>query len=130
MIASSLLATSIGRDVMVHRLREETYFHQSYVVIWIITVMNLSSIDLNLFLVLHVVLEERSATGAARRLNVTQSAVSNALARLRHLYGDPLVVRSGRGLVPTPLAERLAPIIDAAVVQLRAAIAVDSRFDA
>jgi hypothetical protein len=68
--------------------------------------VNLSAIDLNLLLVLHTVLEEGSATGAARKLSVTQSAVSNSLARLRSLLGDPLVVRSGRGIVPTPAAPR------------------------
>jgi DNA-binding transcriptional LysR family regulator len=75
----------------------------------IIMAVNLSSIDLNLFLVLHAVLEERSATRAAARLNVTQSAVSNALARLRRLLDDPLVVRHGRGVVPTPRAESQIP---------------------
>src|SRR5215472_15570830 len=72
------------------------------------TGMNLSKLDLNLFVVLHVVLEERSATLAAKRLHVTQSAVSNAISRLRAALGDPLVVRSGRGLTPTPRAEELA----------------------
>lgn len=71
--------------------------------------VNLSSIDLNLLVVLHHVLAERSATRAARRLGVTQSAVSNALARLRDLFDDPLVVRHARGLAPTPRAESLAP---------------------
>src|SRR6185295_20190914 len=78
---------------------------------WSIMSANLSAIDLNLFLVLHAVLEERSATKAAARLHVTQSAVSNGLARLRQLLGDPLVVRHGRGLVPTPRAEQLAPLL-------------------
>jgi DNA-binding transcriptional LysR family regulator len=87
--------------------------------------VNLSAIDLNLFLVLHAVLEERSATRAAARLHVTQSAVSNALARLRQLLGDPLVVRSGRGLVPTPRAEQLAPLLREATDRL--AQAVDRR---
>src|ERR1044071_6258654 len=73
--------------------------------------VNLSAIDLNLFLVLHAVLEERSATKAAARLHVTQSAVSNALARLRQLLGDRLGGRNGRGLVPTPRAEQLAPLL-------------------
>jgi DNA-binding transcriptional LysR family regulator len=95
-----------------------------------ITAVNLATIDLNLFYVLHTVLEERSATAAARRLNVTQSAVSNALSRLRQLFGDPLVVRSARGLVPTPRAERLAPLLDAALSQLRSAVASDAGFDA
>jgi|SRR5579884_4124284 len=87
--------------------------------------VNLSAVDLNLFLVLHAVLEERSATRAAARLHVTQSAVSNALARLRQLLGDPLVVRSGRGLVPTPRAEALAPLVKEATERL--AIAIDRR---
>jgi DNA-binding transcriptional LysR family regulator len=87
--------------------------------------VNLSSIDLNLFLVLHAVLEERSATRAAARLHVTQSAVSNALARLRLLLGDPLVVRSGRGLVPTPRAEELEVLLRE--VAERLALALDRR---
>jgi DNA-binding transcriptional LysR family regulator len=84
--------------------------------------MNVAALDLNLFVVLHAVLEERSATRAAKRLNVTQSAVSNALARLRAVLGDPLVVRSGRGLVATPRAEELAPIIAQAIAQLEKAL--------
>ena len=84
--------------------------------------MNLSNVDVNLFVVLHAVLEEGSATRAAKRLNVTQSAVSNALARLRDLVGDPLVVRSGQGLVPTPRAEALAPHVAAAIGELERAL--------
>src|SRR4051794_27469274 len=84
--------------------------------------MNLAALDLNLFLVLHTVLEEQSATQAAKRLNVTQSAVSNALARLRTLLGDPLVVRSGRGLVATPRGAELAPIVAQMFAQLSAAV--------
>jgi DNA-binding transcriptional LysR family regulator len=95
-----------------------------------INAVNLANVDLNLFHVLQTVLAEGSATRAARRLHVTQSAVSNALARLRQLLGDPLVVRSARGLVPTPRAEKLAPLIDSALSQLRAAVASDAGFDA
>ena len=84
--------------------------------------MNLSAVDLTLFLVLHAVLETGSVTGAARQLHVTQSAVSNALARLRDVLGDPLLVRSGRGLVPTPRCEALRPLISSAVAQLQAAV--------
>jgi DNA-binding transcriptional LysR family regulator len=87
-----------------------------------ITRMNLAAVDLNLFLVLHAVLGEASATRAAKRLGVTQSAVSNALGRLRALLGDPLVVRRGRGLVPTPRGLELAPIVAAAVAQLETAV--------
>lgn len=84
--------------------------------------MNLSALDLNLLLVLHAVLEERSATRAAKRLNVTQSAVSNALGRLRSALGDPLVVRDGRGLVATPRAAELAPLLAQGIAQIEAAI--------
>jgi DNA-binding transcriptional LysR family regulator len=56
---------------------------------------------------------------------VTQSAVSNGLARLREMLGDPLVVRSGRGLVPTPRAEELAPLLRD--ITDRIALAIDRR---
>lgn len=74
-----------------------------------IHVVNLVSVDLNLLVVLDAVLEERSATKAAARLHITQPTVSNALARLRVLLGDQLVVRSGRGLSPTPAATAIQP---------------------
>lgn len=89
----------------------------------------LSSVDLNLLYVLHVVLEEGSATRAAERLHVTQSAVSNSLARLRDLLEDPLVVRSGRGLVPTPRAEELAPVLAATIERLEGVVARPQSFD-
>jgi DNA-binding transcriptional LysR family regulator len=73
--------------------------------------MSLAAIDLNLLLVLHTVLRERSVARAARRLKVTPSAVSNALARLRSALGDPLTARSGRGIVPTPRAAALEPVL-------------------
>ena len=68
-----------------------------------------SAPDLNLLVVLHTVLSEGSVARAANRLHVTASAVSNALARLRTLMGDPLVTKKGRGIVPTPRALELAP---------------------
>ena len=80
--------------------------------------MNLSSIDLNRLLVLHAVLSERSVTRAAATLNVTPSAVSNTLARLRATFDDPLLVRSGRGLTLTPRATALAPQLAEAVAAM------------
>jgi DNA-binding transcriptional LysR family regulator len=94
-----------------------------------ITAVNLSALDLNLFLVLHAVLEERSTTRAAKRLRVTQSAVSNALGRLRAALGDPLVVRRGRGVVPTPRGEELAPIVAQAIASLEVAAGRGEGFD-
>lgn len=60
--------------------------------------------DLNLLFTLDVLLQEGSVAGAARRLRLSASAMSRALARLRETTGDPLLVRAGRGLVPTPCA--------------------------
>jgi len=80
--------------------------------------MNIGAVDLNLFTVLRVVLAERSVTRAAKRLHVTPPAISNSLARLRTLLADPLVVRSGNGVVPTPRAQELAPLLDGALEQL------------
>ncbi len=67
--------------------------------------------DLNLLVALEALLETRSVTAAARRLRVGQPAMSHALGRLRAVFGDPLLVRAGRGLEPTPRAEALvAPL--------------------
>jgi DNA-binding transcriptional LysR family regulator len=84
--------------------------------------VSIEAIDLNLLVVLHTVLDERSVVRAAERLHVTPSAVSNALARLRGLIGDPLVTRKGRGIVPTPRAVELAPAIARGLRELEAAI--------
>jgi DNA-binding transcriptional LysR family regulator len=93
------------------------------------TAVNISEFDANLFVVLEAVLAERSATRAARRLHVTPSAVSNALARLRDRLGDPLVVRNGRGLVPTPFALAIAPRVSGIVQEMSAIVERDRRFD-
>ncbi|MFA5122442.1 LysR family transcriptional regulator [Zavarzinia sp.] len=63
--------------------------------------------DLNLLVTLDVLLTEGSVAAAARRLRLSPSAMSRALARLREATGDPLLVRAGRGLVPTPRALEL-----------------------
>jgi len=70
----------------------------------------LAAMDLNLVVALDVLLAERHVTRAAQRLGITQSAASHALARLRELLGDPLLVRGpGGAMVPSALALRLAP---------------------
>lgn len=63
---------------------------------------------------------------AARQLHVTPSAISNALARLRSELGDPLVIRSGRGVVPTTRAARLAPSLKRALSELERAVQPDA----
>ncbi|WP_261923068.1 LysR family transcriptional regulator [Shewanella sp. NFH-SH190041] len=69
---------------------------------------NLLRIDLNLLVILQVLLEEQNVTRAARRLHLTQSALSKSLNRLRDALGDPLFVRTARGLKPTAHALQLA----------------------
>src|SRR5262245_51647705 len=73
----------------------------------------LSRIDLNLLVVFQAVLEEGHVARAAGRLNLTPSAVSHALGRLRHLLNDPLFLRTPKGVVPTARALELgAPVAD------------------
>ncbi len=80
----------------------------------------MSAIDLNLLTALEVLLAEGSVTGAARRLGLSQSAMSRTLARLRAATGDPLLVQAGRGMVPTPHAESLRDRARAAAGEARA----------
>src|SRR5271156_1294952 len=67
----------------------------------------MADIDLNLLIALDALLAEGSVVGAARRLGLSASAMSRTLARLRAATDDPLLVRAGRGLVPTPHATEL-----------------------
>lgn len=66
--------------------------------------MNIQTFDLNLLRVLDALLRERNVSRAAERLALSQPAVSNALNRLRELLDDPLLVRAGRAMQPTPRA--------------------------
>ncbi|WPN32542.1 LysR family transcriptional regulator [Pseudomonas sp. P5_109] len=85
--------------------------------------------DLNLLITLNVLLEEGSVARAAKRLRLSPSAMSRALARLRETTGDPLLVRAGRGLVPTPraleLRERVGVLVQDAEAVLRPAEVLD-----
>ena len=69
--------------------------------------MNVRQLDLNLLVVLDAIYTEGGITAAARRLHVTQPAVTHALNRLRDHFSDPLFVREGRTMVPTPMARNL-----------------------
>ena len=89
----------------------------------------MENLDLNLLVTLDVLLDEGSVVGAAKRLKLSASAMSRSLARLREETGDPLLVRAGRGLVPTPRALEMRGrvrqvVIDAEAV-LRPAIKLD-----
>jgi len=85
--------------------------------------------DFNLLIALDILLEEGSVAGAARRLGLSASAASRTLARLRTATGDPLLVRAGRGLVPTPraaaLRERVAELVQRAEAVLSPDTAID-----
>ncbi|MEB0046780.1 MULTISPECIES: LysR family transcriptional regulator [unclassified Pseudomonas] len=81
--------------------------------------INIATLDLNLLKVFEALHEESSASRAALRLGVTQSAVSAALRRLRDAYGDQLFVRTGRGLSPTLKANQLKPVVSDALNKCR-----------
>ena len=87
--------------------------------------------DLNLLVTLDVLLAEGSVARAARRLRLSTSAMSRALARLRAATGDPLLVRAGRGLVPTPralaLREQVGRLVQEGQAVLRPAESLDPR---
>jgi DNA-binding transcriptional LysR family regulator len=80
-------------------------------------------IDLNLLRIFDILYDERNVTRAAARLFLTQSAVSHALARLRHVLDDPLFVRIPSGLQPTERAHRLAPRLRVALGEIRSLVA-------
>ena len=87
----------------------------------------MTAVDLNLLTALDALLAEGSVAGAARRLGLSASAMSRTLTRLRAVTGDPLLVRAGRGLVPTPrameLRERVREAAREALALLRPAVA-------
>src|SRR3954469_12753340 len=88
----------------------------------IMSTAHLSGLDLNLLVQLDALLAEGHVTRAARRAGVTQSAMSRALARLRELLGDPLLVRTGRGMVMTARARALAAPLARALTDLQAVV--------
>ena len=95
----------------------------------IMNIVDLLTIDLNLLVALQVLLSERNVTRAARRCGVTQSSMSHSLARLRDVFGDPLLVRQGRGMAPTPRAEALAGVLDEALGAVQRVLQAGGSFD-
>lgn len=88
----------------------------------------MEGIDLNLLVYLDALLQEGSVTGAAKRVGLSTPAMSHALARLRDRLGDPLLVRSGRGMLLTTRAAALKAQARDAVVQARAALEPERAF--
>lgn len=91
--------------------------------------MLLNQIDLNLLVVLDAIYTEGGVTPAARKLHLTQPAVSHSLARLRELFADPLFEREGRRLVPTPLARNLIDPLRRSLRGLESTLNEAERFD-
>ncbi len=91
--------------------------------------MHLSRIDLNLLVVFDTVYAEGGITAASRKLNLSQPAVSHALARLRDLFGEPLFERHGRGVVPTPLARSIAGPVRQALASMQRTLLEAGRFE-
>jgi len=91
--------------------------------------MDLAGIDLNLLVAFDALMDERSVTRAATRLRLSQPGMSNALSRLRRLFGDPLLVRDGPGLVPTPRADALRQPVRDALDLIRGALDEQTGFD-
>jgi DNA-binding transcriptional LysR family regulator len=90
---------------------------------------NIAGLDLNLLVVLEALLAERSVTRAARRIGLSQPAVSNALGRLRLVLDDPLLVRTSRGMEPTPRALELGAPIAQALDTIRRALSTGAAFE-
>ena len=84
--------------------------------------MELKDVDLNLLVVMQQMFKARSVSRVAEQLGLSQPAVSNALARLRKLLGDPLFVRTPAGMLPTPFAQQFAAPLAQALATLHAAL--------
>jgi DNA-binding transcriptional LysR family regulator len=91
--------------------------------------MDLHRFDLNLLVTLDALLTEKNVTRAGLRMNLSQSAMSGALARLRDFFQDELLVPMGRQMVLTPLAEDLVQPVRDVLLQVQATIATKPRFD-
>jgi len=92
-------------------------------------VLNLRSVDLNLLPVFEAAYEERSLSRAAKRLAITQSAVSHALTRLRAVFRDELFVREAHGVLPTPVADLVYAKVRGALGSLRQSVVERREFD-
>lgn len=91
--------------------------------------IDVSTVDLNLLVALSALVETRSVTRAARRLRVTQSTMSHTLARLRALLDDPVLVRAGRGMEPTPRAQAVAGPLGRTLAEIGRLLAAEPGFD-
>ncbi|WP_033066998.1 LysR family transcriptional regulator [Thalassospira australica] len=91
--------------------------------------MDISKLDLNLLVTLDTLLAERNVSHAAKRLNLSQPAISTRLTRLRDLLGDPLLIPAQRGMIPTERALELQAPLHAALEGVRQVVTESSPFD-
>src|SRR5688500_16444532 len=91
--------------------------------------MDIADVDLNLLVVFDALLRARSVSGAARSLGMSQPATSFALNRLRKMFGEPLFVRTARGIHPTPYAESLSGPLEAILDRIRSDLLQQPTFD-
>ena len=91
--------------------------------------MNVTDLDLNLLRAFDAIATEGSVTVAGERIGLSQPAMSNALARLRQLFDDPLFVRTPRGMRPTPFAQQLAQPVREALRLIQGALQQHAGFD-
>lgn len=91
--------------------------------------MNVRSFNLNLLVALDVLVRERSVTRAGQRLGLSQPAMSNVLGQLRRHLDDPVLVRTGQGMVPTPRATQLVGPVRRALAEIEGALASELGFD-
>lgn len=89
----------------------------------------LSSLDMNLLVVFDALIKDRVVTRAARRVGLSQPAMSSALARLRKTFNDPLFVRTANGMQPTPYAQLLAPPIQRACELVASSLELETEFN-
>jgi len=91
--------------------------------------MTLNKVDLNLFVVFDAIYAEGNLTRAGQIVGITQPAVSNALARLRDTFNDPLFVRTAQGMVPTPMAQNIIGPVRNALQLLRTSVHESRSFE-
>jgi DNA-binding transcriptional LysR family regulator len=91
--------------------------------------MNPGKLDLNLFMVFEAIYNEGNLTRAGDVVGITQPAVSNALARLRETFADPLFIRTSRGMIPTPIAQNVIGPVRNALTLLKVSVQESRAFD-
>ncbi|GIX31221.1 MAG: transcriptional regulator [Porticoccaceae bacterium] len=105
----------------------EMEYHHAVQYRW--AAVRLRRVDLNLFILFDALYREQNVTRVAQQLHLSQPAVSNALARLREAFGDPLFLRTPEGMIPTPVADNMIGDVRRALALLNRAVAASERFD-